>query len=76
MLQQLSGTKIVREDIQFLICTEGHKQEVVKEVKEIKKATALPRTFDSIILLVVLAAIIIIAIAVILRIKKLSKNEK
>lgn len=76
LLQQLSGKKVVREDIQFLICTEGHKQEVVKEVKEIKKATALPRTFDSIILLVVLAVIVIIAIAVIFRIKKLSKNEK
>ena len=76
LLQQLSGKRIVREDIQFLICTEGHQQEVVKEVKEIKKATALPRTFDSIILLVVLAVITIIAIAVILRIKKLSKNEK
>ena len=76
LLQQLSGKKIVREDIQFLICTEGHKQEVVKEVKEIKKATALPRTFDSIILLVVLAVIVIIAIAVIFRIKKLNKNEE
>ena len=76
LLQQLSDGKIIREDIQFLICTEGHKQEVVKEVKEIKRATALPRTFDSIILLVVLAVIVIIAIAVILRIKKLNKNEK
>lgn len=76
LLQQLSGGRVVREDIQFLICTEGHQQEVVKEVKEIKKATALPRTFDSIILLVVLAVIVIIAIAVILRVKKLSKNEK
>lgn len=76
LLQQLSGGRVVREDIQFLVCTEGHQQEVVKEVKEIKKATALPRTFDSIILLVVLAVIVIIAIAVILRVKKLSKNEK
>ena len=76
LLQQVSGKEIVRDDIQFLICTEGHQQEVVKEVKEIKKATALPRTFDSIILLVVLAFIIIIAIAVIFRIKKLSKNEE
>lgn len=76
LLQQLSGGKIVREDIQFLICTEGHKQEVVKEVKEIKKATALPRTFDSIVLLVVFAVILIIAIAVILRIRKLNKNEE
>ena len=76
LLQQLSGGRVVREDIQFLVCTEGHQQEVVKEVKEIKKATALPRTFDSIILLVVLVVIVIIAIAVILRVKKLSKNEK
>ena len=76
LLQQLSGKEVVREDIQFLICTEGHKQEVVKEVKEIKKATALPRTFDSIILLVVLAVILITAIAVILRIRKLNKNEE
>lgn len=76
LLQQLSGKEVVREDIQFLICTEGHKQEVVKEVKEIKKATALPRTFDSIILLVVLAVIVITAIAVILRIRKLNKNEE
>ena len=76
LLQQLSGKEVVREDIQFLICTEGHKQEVVKEVKEIKKATALPRTFDSIVLLVVLAVIVITAIAVILRIRKLNKNEE
>ena len=76
LLQQLSGKEVVREDIQFLICTEGHKQEVVKEVKEIKKATALPRTFDSILLLVVLAVIVITAIAVILRIRKLNKNEE
>ena len=76
LLQQLSDGEIVREDIQFLICTEGHKQEVVKEVKEIKKATALPRTFDSIVLLVVFAVILIIAIAVILRIRKLNKNEE
>ena len=76
LLQQLSGKKVIREDIQFLICTEGHKQEVVKEVKEIKKATALPRTFDSIVLLVVLAVIVITAIAVILRIRKLNKNEE
>ena len=76
LLQQLSGKEVIREDIQFLICTEGHKQEVVKEVKEIKKATALPRTFDSIILLVVLAVILITTIAVILRIRKLNKNEE
>ena len=76
LLQQLADGEIVREDIQFLICTEGHKQEVVKEVKEIKKATALPRTFDSIVLLVVFAVILIIAIAVILRIRKLNKNEE
>ena len=76
LLQRLSGKEVVREDIQFLICTEGHKQEVVKEVKEIKKATALPRTFDSIVLLVVLAVIVITAIAVILRIRKLNKNEE
>ena len=76
LLQQLSGKEVVREDIQFLICTEGHKQEVVKEVKEIKKATALPRTFDSILLLVVLAVILITTIAVILRIRKLNKNEE
>lgn len=76
LLQQLSGKEVVREDIQFLICTEGHKQEVVKEVKEIKKATALPRTFDSIILLLVLAVILITTIAVILRIRKLNKNEE
>lgn len=76
LLQQLDNEIVVREDIQFLICTEGHKQEVVKEVKEIKKATALPRTFDSIILFVVLAIIVIIAIAVIIRMKRLSKDEK
>ena len=76
LLQQLDNEIVVREDIQFLICTEGHKQEVVKEVKEIKKATALPRTFDSIVLLVVLAIILIIAIAVIIRMKRLSKDEK
>ena len=76
LLQQLSGNEIVREDIQFLICTEGHQQEVVKEVKETKRATVLPRTFDSIILLVVLAIIVIIAIAVIIRMKKLSNDEK
>ena len=76
LLQQLSGKEVVREDIQFLICTEGHKQKVEKPLIEIKKATALPRTFDSIILLVVLAVIVITAIAVILRIRKLNKNEE
>ena len=76
LLQQLSGKEVVREDIQFLICTEGHKQKVEKPLIEIKKATALPRTFDSIILLIVLAVILITAIAVILRIRKLNKNEE
>lgn len=76
LLQQLSGKEVVREDIQFLICTEGHKQKVEKPLIEIKKATALPRTFDSIVLLVVLAVIVITAIAVILRIRKLNKNEE
>ena len=76
LLQQLSGKEVVREDIQFLICTEGHKQKVEKPLIEIKKATALPRTFDSIILLVVLAVIVITTIAVILRIRKLNKNEE
>ena len=76
LLQQLSGKEVVREDIQFLICTEGHKQKVEKPLIEIKKATALPRTFDSIILLVVLAVILITTIAVILRIRKLNKNEE
>lgn len=76
LLQQISDKGIIREDIQFLTCKEDHQQEVVKEVKEIKKATALPRTFDSIILLVVLAIIAIVAIAVIIRMKKLSKDEE
>lgn len=75
LLQQLSGNKVVREDIQFLTCTEGSNQEVVKENNVIKKATALPVTYDSIILFVVLGIIVIIAIAVIIRMKKLKSNN-
>lgn len=75
LLQQLSKGKVVREDIQFLVCTEGHEEEVVKETKEIKKATVLPRTYDSIILFIILAIIVITAIVVMIRMKNLKSEN-
>ena len=75
LIQQLSKDKILKRDIQFLKCTDGHEEEYVKEVKEIKKATALPVTYDSIILIVLLAVIVLITIAVIIRMRKLNEEK-
>lgn len=74
LIQQLSKDKILKRDIQFLICEEGHQEEYVKEVKEVKKATALPVTYDSILLIVLLAVIVIIAIIVFIRMKRLNEE--
>jgi len=75
LLQQLSNGQVVKEDIQFMVSTDGHNPQYERKPIEIKKATALPVTYDSIILLIVLAAIIIIAIAVVIRMKKLSNGK-
>lgn len=78
LLQQLSNGEIEKEDIQFLICTNGHNEEYVKDVNVVKQTSTLPVTYDSVILLVILLAVLIIAIAVIIRMKKLKEenNEK
>ena len=75
LLQQLSNGTVLKEDIQFLICTDGHEEEFVKEVNEVKQAAALPKTFDSVVLLVILAIVVIMAVVVLTRIKKLSKKD-
>jgi hypothetical protein len=76
LLQKLDGNDVVANDFQFLTCTEGYENTMGTETNVVKVTSALPVTYDSIILFVVLAVIVVIAIAVFIKIKKMEKNEK
>ena len=76
LLQQLADGNIIKEDVQFLICTDGHDEKYVKEVNVVKQTATLPITYDSIILFIILAVVLIVATIVIIRMKKLKEENK
>lgn len=75
LIQKEKDGKIVTDDIQFLTCTNGEDKEVVKETKVVKETAVLPVTYDSIVLIVVLAVILVLIAVVVIRMRKLNAKE-
>ena len=75
LIQKEKDGKIITNDIQFLTCTNGEEKEIVKETKVVKETSILPVTYDSIVLIIMLAVILIIIIAIVLRMRNLNAKE-
>ena len=63
-------------DVQFLTAEDNYEPNVVIEEIVTQETTKLPITYDSIVLFVVLGVIVILVVAVLLRMKKLSKQDE
>lgn len=74
LLQKMSNGIAVSSDIQFLTCFEGQEKEIQKTTNVKKVTTALPVTYESIALFVILAIVIIALIIVAIKISKIKKN--
>lgn len=76
-VEKVARTETTTLDVQFLTADENYKPNVVIEEVVRQETTKLPITYDSIALFVVLGVVVLLAIIVLIRIKKINKqNEK
>ena len=75
VLQKKTGEEITN-DIQILDCTYTQRNEVEKEKQPVNVITALPKTYDSVILVVILSFLATAVAAVVVRIRILKAQAK
>ena len=76
LLKKIDNQGIETMDIQFLTAFDDYKQNVVTEEVITQETTKLPITYDSIALFIVLGVIILLAVIVFVRMKKLNKQNE
>ena len=75
-LKKVDSNQETTVDAQFLTAYDDYQPNVVKEQKITQETTKLPITYDSIVLFVILAAVVVALVVVFIRMKKLNKNEE
>ena len=75
-LKKVDSNQETTVDAQFLTAYDDYQPNVVKEQKITQETTKLPITYDSIVLFIILAAVVVALVVVFIRMKKLNKNEE
>ena len=76
LLKKVDKQGVETIDVQFLTAFDSYVPNLVKEQIVTQETTKLPITYDSIALFVILGIIIILVVAVLIRMKKISKQNE